>query len=59
MVPCLMPDLHFHDGGLLWTADLLHRHHHQEVFHDPGLRPSLWEPNEQHAVVWYPPGIPW
>lgn len=53
-----LPDLHLYDCGVLWAADLLHRHHHEEVLHHPRLRYSVWQCHEYDAVDWHHPGIP-
>lgn len=54
----LFPDLHLHDGGELRASDLLHRHHHQEVLHHPGLRHPVWERHNLLAVDGHRAGLP-
>lgn len=53
-----LPDLHLLDRGELWTSDLLHRHHHQEVLHHPRLCYSVWQRHEYDAVGRHHPGLP-
>lgn len=53
-----LPDLHLYDGGVLWTSDLLHRHHHKEVLHHPRLCYSVRQCHEYDAVGRHHPGLP-
>lgn len=52
-------DVYFHDGGVLRASDLLHRHHHSEVLHDPRFCHFVRKRPEFDAVVRHRPRVPW
>lgn len=52
------PDIHFHDGGVLWASDLLHRHHHTEVLHNSRFGYFVRERHEFDAVDRHCPRVP-
>ena len=51
------PDVHIQDGDNVRAADLLHLHHHAQVFHHPVLHSLLWPQHERPAVAGHYPRL--